>query len=102
MFCLPTFSENFGLAVLDACQVGTPALTTSATPWVEYLDAGRGYICEPCEESVREALARFFNEEPRTAEARTALSEWAWRTFHWDALAARYLACYSEAAAGSR
>ena len=27
LFCLPTHSENFGLAVLEACQVGTPALT---------------------------------------------------------------------------
>jgi glycosyltransferase involved in cell wall biosynthesis len=25
LFCLPTHSENFGLAVLEACQVGTPA-----------------------------------------------------------------------------
>ncbi|MEP6671914.1 MAG: glycosyltransferase, partial [Chthoniobacter sp.] len=24
LFCLPTHSENFGLAVLEACQVGTP------------------------------------------------------------------------------
>ena len=102
LFCLPTFSENFGLAVLDACQVGTPVLTTSATPWVEHLDGGRGYICEPRDDSVREALTRFFNEEPRSAAARAALSEWAWRTFHWDTLAARYLACYSEAAARLR
>lgn len=32
LFCLPTHSENFGLAVLEACQVGTPALTTTETP----------------------------------------------------------------------
>ena len=97
LFCLPTFSENFGLAVLDACQVGTPVLTTSATPWVEHLDSGRGTICEPREDSVREALVRILNEPRRTPEARNALSEWAWSTFHWDALAPRYLACYAQA-----
>ena len=94
LFCLPTFSENFGLAVLDACQVGTPVLTTSATPWVEHLADRRGFLCEPREDSVREALARFFNEERKTPETRQTFSDWAWATFHWDALAVRYLACY--------
>ena len=41
LFCLPTHSENFGLAVLEACQVGTPALTTTETPWGTELAAGR-------------------------------------------------------------
>ncbi len=94
LFCLPTFSENFGLAVLEACQVGTPALTTTATPWAEYLADGRGILCEPHEDSIRGALARFFKDTLRTPEARQKLADWAWATFHWDALAARYLACY--------
>ena len=94
LFCLPTFSENFGLAVLDACQVGTPALTTSTTPWIEHLASDRGYICDPCEDSIRETLARIFTEPRRTPEARKTLADWAWSTFHWDALAPRYLACY--------
>ena len=94
LFCLPTFSENFGLAVLEALQVGTPALTTTATPWVEHLADGRGYLCEPHEDSIRDALARFFKEDRGTPDARGKLSEWAWAEFHWDALTVRYLACY--------
>ena len=94
LFCLPTFSENFGLAVLEACQVGTPALTTTATPWAAHLADGRGYLCEPHEDSIREALARFFKADRGTPDARRTLSEWAWAEFHWDALAASYLACY--------
>ena len=94
LFCLPTRSENFGLAVLDACQVGTPALTTSTTPWIEHLAADRGYICEPHEGSIRETLARIFKKPRWTPERRANLAEWAWANFHWDALAPRYLACY--------
>ena len=94
LFCLPTFSENFGLAVLEACQVGTPALTTTATPWAEYLADGLGFLCEPHVDSIRGALARFFKADRATPDARRKLSEWAWSEFHWDALAARYLACY--------
>ena len=94
LFCLPTFSENFGLAVLDACQVGTPALTTSTTPWIEHLADGRGSICDPCEDSIRGTLVRIFKEPRWTPAARAKLADWAWNTFHWDALAPRYLACY--------
>ena len=94
LFCLPTFSENFGLAVLEACQVGTPALTTVETPWAEELAGGRGFICTPRMEDVRRELARFFANERGTSEARAALAEWAWMRFHWDALAERYAEFY--------
>ena len=94
LFCLPTHSENFGLAVLEACQVGTPALTTIETPWAAELAGGRGFICTPRMEDVRRELARFFAHDRRTPEARAALAEWAWTHFHWDALAERYVAFY--------
>ena len=91
--CRP-HSENFGLAVLEACQVGTPVLTTVETPWAQELADERGYICAPRMADVREALTRYFASEPWTQNARTALSEWAWTRFHWDALAERYAAFY--------
>jgi glycosyltransferase involved in cell wall biosynthesis len=94
LFCLPTFSENFGLAVLEACQVGTPSLTTTATPWAEYLSAGRGLICEPTVESLGVQLTRFFSNPRQTPDARAALADWTWSRFHWDALVGRYLALY--------
>ncbi len=97
LFCLPTHSENFGLAVLEACQVGTPALTTTETPWAEELAGGRGYICTPRVEDVRSELARFLSAESQTPEARAALAEWAWVRFHWDALAGRYESLYRSA-----
>lgn len=94
LFCLPTHSENFGLAVLEACQVGTPVLTTLETPWAGALAGGRGFICRPCADDVRRELARFFSSERRSPEARAALAEWAWAHFHWDALAERYVDFY--------
>ena len=94
LFCLPTHSENFGLAVLEACQVGTPALTTIETPWAEELGGGRGFICAPHTDDVRRELARFFSAERGTPEARAALAEWAGAHFHWDALAERYAGFY--------
>jgi glycosyltransferase involved in cell wall biosynthesis len=97
LFCLPTHSENFGLAVLEALQVGTPALTTTETPWAEVLrENGRGYICTPRKEDVRLTLEEFF-ARPRRVD-RTALAHWAWTNYQWDALAPSYAALYDSLA----
>lgn len=94
LFCLPTHSENFGLAVLEACQVGTPVLTTHATPWAEWLSDGRGEICDPTIRSVKEALERAFAKAPPTNQERTALATWAREKFSWPTLAPYYVAVY--------
>jgi glycosyltransferase involved in cell wall biosynthesis len=94
LFCLPTHSENFGLAVLEACQVGTPVLTTTGTPWADDLGNGRGYISEPSVESIRDALQIYFSRPILEASARQALSDWAWSTFNWDVLSDQYSSIY--------
>lgn len=97
LFCLPSHSENFGLAVLEACQVGTPALTTRATPWGEWLADGRGYVGDATVESVKDLLTRFFSETRWTTAQRERLADWAHAEFSWDALAPRYTAIYRAA-----
>lgn len=95
LFCLPTHSENFGLVVLEACQVGTPVLTTTGTPWVDTLRSGRGYIAAPEVDSVRAQLATYFSNPRVTPRHRTALAAWATQEFHWSTLAPRYAALYA-------
>ena len=95
LFCLPTHSENFGLAVLEACQVGTPALTTTGTPWAGSLGSGRGFIARPDVADIRTQLSRFFSKPRITSEERAALSTWAWNNYDWATLAPRYAALYS-------
>jgi glycosyltransferase involved in cell wall biosynthesis len=95
LLCLPTHSENFGLVVLEACQVGTPALTTTDTPWAEQLRE-RGLICRPTVEDVKRVLERFFGGARQSAAVRVELSNWAWENFHWDKLAPQYAALYED------
>lgn len=93
LFCLPTHSENFGLAVLEACQCGTAVLTTTATPWAGAL-AQRGFICEPHVASIRTALSTFFERRP-TPDQRVSLSGWAFANYDWSVLAPRYAELYA-------
>ena len=93
LFCLPTHSENFGLAVLEACQCGTAVLTTTATPWAEAL-AQRGFICEPLVGSICTALSAFFQKRQSPTQ-RTSLAEWAHANYDWSVLAPRYAELYA-------
>jgi glycosyltransferase involved in cell wall biosynthesis len=97
LFCLPSRSENFGLAVLEALQVGTPVLTTNATPWPEYIHGRRGLIASPTISSVRDELRYFFQQRCNYNKDRAQLAEWAHSTFSWAVLAPRYRAFYEQA-----
>ena len=93
LFCLPSHSENFALAVLEALQVGTPVLTTRATPWPAELGDTRGYPCDPTVASIAAALERYFASTP-SASTREDLARWARERFSWDKLASRYVEFY--------
>lgn len=92
LFCLPTHSENFGLAVLEALQVGTPVLTTDATPWKTQL-AGRGFIAQPTVKSLRKTLREALAKMPLSREN---IASWAWSEFDWATLAPRYVRFYRD------
>lgn len=90
LFCLPTHSENFGLAVLEACQVGTPALTTSTTPWSQWLNSNRGYIAEPTVDSIALQLRGYLHHPNDSSYRRADLAQWTQDNFSWNTLAPRF------------
>jgi glycosyltransferase involved in cell wall biosynthesis len=56
LFILPTYSENFGMAIAEALAHGVPVLTTTGAPWPMLQETGCGWWVEPTVEGIAEGL----------------------------------------------
>jgi glycosyltransferase involved in cell wall biosynthesis len=97
LFVLPSHSEGFTSAILEAMVSGLPVLATSSCNFPELFQAGGGWECEPtCDSlraSLREALSATGQERRQRGEAGRLLLE---REYTWPRIAERLLdACAS-------
>jgi len=56
LFAAPSKTENFGMAIAEALQSGTPVITTTGTPWREINDYHCGWWVEPGHAALKSAL----------------------------------------------
>ncbi len=65
VFCLPSFTESFGLPALEAQAFGTPVVGSSSTAMAEVCALG-GTFCEPgCPAALADHLGRLLSDERR-------------------------------------
>jgi glycosyltransferase involved in cell wall biosynthesis len=102
LFCLPSFSENFGLAVMEACQVGTRALTTRDTPWSFLGKEGAAFLVEPDVASVQQGLRAFLKAAAWSLVEREALSQRIQERFGWPTVGPKYVELYQQIACSSK
>ena len=55
---LPSFSENFGMVVLESLCYGLPVITSESTPWKRVKDLKAGFVCGVDQESIIDALIK--------------------------------------------
>ncbi|MCM4160826.1 glycosyltransferase [Antarcticibacterium flavum] len=60
-FVLPTYSENFGIVIIEALAAGVPVITTQGTPWEELVANNCGWWIDlsvpNLTDTIKEALA---------------------------------------------
>jgi glycosyltransferase involved in cell wall biosynthesis len=64
VFVLPSYSENYGMAIAEALACGTPVITTDKTPWRELDREGCGWVIPPESASLTRALKEALSLEP--------------------------------------
>lgn len=72
-FVLPTYSENFGIVIIEALAAGVPVITTQGTPWEELVANNCGWWIElsvpKLRETIKEALALSKKERMEMSES---------------------------------
>jgi glycosyltransferase involved in cell wall biosynthesis len=96
-FVLPSLSENFGIAVLEALLCSRPVVTTTEMPWARVEEMGAGARVPP----TVEGLSRGLTQLMRLPKAQLDLMgqrgyRFAAREFDWAAIAPRMRDVYTE------
>jgi glycosyltransferase involved in cell wall biosynthesis len=84
LFVLPSYAENFGIAIAEALSYGLPVITSNNTPWQEIQLRGAGYIVETSVDQLISSITAFKNLDiyERIVMSENALSmiqDYDWR-----------------------
>lgn len=96
LFILPTYSENFGIAIAEALSYGIPVITTTGAPWSTLVDYQCGWWIEPGEDALVNVLpaALAVSDEDRVAMGNRAKKLAA--RFDWDNVAQQTMVFYGQ------
>jgi glycosyltransferase involved in cell wall biosynthesis len=95
VFVLPSHTENFGVAIVEALARGLPVITTKGTPWRSISENDAGWWLELSEDMLRSTLdeASELSRAALLAMGERAVS--LARNFAWERQAQELLAAYN-------
>ncbi|XYD08037.1 MSMEG_0565 family glycosyltransferase [Methylobacterium sp. NMS12] len=100
LLAFPSWTEGFGLCVLEAMACGTPTIVSDRPPFTEYLTPTDALFVDPADpDGIADAMAAAL--EPRTRARLRAAGLTRAAAHSWRACAARHLGAYAACARGA-
>lgn len=102
LFVLPSYYENFGIAVAEAMLAGLPVVISKGVYiWPDIVSGNAGWVCDLSVGALASALSESL-ENPDQRQIRGQQAQiYAQTHYRWDAIAQQTLAAYDRALWGS-
>jgi len=102
LFVLPSYYENFGIAVAEAMLAGLPVVISKGVYiWPDIVAGGAGWVCDLSAEALAVVLTESLeNPDERKLRGQQA-QRYAQTHYRWDAIAKQTLAAYGQVLRGS-
>ena len=90
---VPSYTENFGMVVVEALAHGVPVIASKGTPWRRVEEVACGLWVKNASESLAMAVEQM--SRMPLFDMGNRGREWMMREFSWNGRAREMLACYS-------
>ena len=95
LFALTSYSENFGVAVLEALAAGIPALITPGVALASMLKKERiGYVTDLNTDAITSSLEYCLNNLPELKEKGDRAKQFTLKQYSWDSIAVKMFSIY--------
>jgi glycosyltransferase involved in cell wall biosynthesis len=95
LFVLPSYYENFGIAVAEAMAVGTPVVVSNGVDlWPAVERAEAGWVTRPEVEALTDSLRTALSDRTEQARRGRNALQLVQNDYSWDAIATQMIAAY--------
>ncbi|HSM80172.1 MAG TPA: hormogonium polysaccharide biosynthesis glycosyltransferase HpsP [Nodosilinea sp.] len=95
LFVLPSYYENFGIAVAEAMAAGVPVVVSKGVYlWPDIAASSSGWVCDLTVDSVARSLSEALTQPEQRRQRGQQAQQFAREHYDWAAIAHKTLAAY--------